>query len=270
MFSQFVPLAIFVCSLPLVAQAIRVIEIDKGWTLQSKPLGWGEIVPSASEISGERSSVNLVLECKKAWLAYSCRNVPCKVTPCVTAASGEVYVRKIDPPTFVAGLSTKLEALWKRKARAPVTLAARAGGSPNDAFLLQDERGVHWGPSLHRVLEGKYCFRLSHLWKDVELKTFTFEWDRGVDPEGIAKVGDLAPGGYLLEKGLNGSCTPDPESLPAWVVIAAPDGFAKLNPEWQKSAKWLEQLSSEGASVATVTTARQGVLATMAEIVEGP
>ena len=83
-------------------------------------------------------------------------------------------------------------------------------------------------------------------------------------------MADLAPGGYLLEKGSNGSCTPDSEASPAWVVIAAPDAFASLNPEWEKSTRWLEQLSSEGASVPTVTTARQGVLATMAEIVEGP
>jgi hypothetical protein len=251
----------------LAAESVKVIEADSGWTSQSQSVAAGGTVQADGPISGAASSKNLVLDCAQSGrLAYSCKTKPCTITACSKMPSSDSEVRLIDPPvTFLGSL---WDGFMKRRARAPVLLAARAGGSPNDALLLQDDRGIHWGPALRRVLEGSYCFRISYLLDGSEAKTFQIGWDRSVDPEGLAALPGLTPGGYRIEKGSSGSCNPDPEASQAWVVIAPTNRFAELSADWQKAVKWLDELSAGGASPQTVTTARQAVLAGLAEVLE--
>jgi hypothetical protein len=237
-------------------------------------------VAAGADLTGTASAANLVLDCRQfGTRAYSCKGAACKVGVCAEKADG-VNVLSLDPPpSILAGVipgwtpgvvQHVADFFLTRESRAPAILAARAGGSPNDALLLQDNKGVHWGPALKRVLEGSYCLRVSHLSATPDTKTLMIEWDRAVDPEGAVAVAGLAAGGYALEKATSGTCSPDPEASPSWVVVVPQARFAQLESQWEQTANWVGQLADQGASQPTLTTARHMVLAAIAEVVEKP
>jgi hypothetical protein len=118
------------------------------------------------------------------------------------------------------------------------------------------------------VLEGSYCFALTRLGNEREKKTFKIDWDRSIDPEGAVPVPGLKPGGYRLEKGSAGACTPDPEASPAWVVIASAEQFKAMTADWNNALNSFEQLTTAGASLAAIVRTRHAVIAGMAESVE--
>jgi hypothetical protein len=177
-------------------------------------------------------------------------------------------------PPAVGILSTIPGAEWfvknflVREASSPAILAARGTGGTNDAVLLQDEKGVHWGPAFRRVLEGSHCFRVTHLGSAGSTHTFNIQWDRRVNTEGAVPVQDLTPGGYLLVQGRGDTCAADPDADPAWVVIAPSSRFPELEAEWQKTEEWVDMLDAQDADSPTLTTVRHAVLAAMAELLE--
>ena len=249
--------------------AVVLSAAPRGWTINGKPIG-ATINPGDEVVA--RGAGELELSCLKPdrlLLVYSCRSQTCRVRACELAGEG-IEVRK---PIRLAGslpwLPDSLERLFFRRPNPPpVIAAARAGGNPSDAVLLQDARGVHWGAALTRILEGRVCFRLMPLPESSNRAlTFAFDWDRAVDAEGISSVPAVAPGLYTLEKGVagaGGACQRDPEAVPAWVLVVQGADFARLNPEWQQRLTSIDDLERAGATLAAVTTIRQAALADLA------
>ena len=262
------------------AQEVRVLQAGAGWSSPKGPISKAvKSVPADADLTGTASAANLILDCQRfGWRLYSCKGAACKIGVCADSAPGVNVLPMNPPPSMLAqlvpgadGLKRLADYFLTREIHAPAILAARAGGSPNDALLLEDAKGVHWGPALKRVLEGAYCFRLSRLGAAAsESKTFMIDWDRAVDPEGIVPVAGLSPGGYVLEKALSRSCASDPEATPAWVVVAPQNRFSQLAPTWEQAAQWAGELEGQGAGLPAVATARHTVLAAMAEVVEKP
>ncbi len=247
----------------------KVISADDGWTADSKKLIRGRELPASAIVTFKKPTNGkasaLVLDCPGEGIHfYSCPTGSCKPSICGDKADG---VLKLSEES-AHGPMKRISALFEeREPKNYVTAAARAGGSPTDALLLSDSRGIHWGPALRRILEGHYCLIVQHLGKQQAAKTFLINWDSAVDPQGITPASGLAPGGYRLEKGAVENCRADPESVPAWVVIAPEGEFKKLNGDWSRTVTSLDKLS-EVSTLSTVAAARHAFMASMAEIVE--
>jgi hypothetical protein len=235
----------------------------------------GQPIPNLLNRNDEivaRAAGELELTCfepERVVLVYSCRSQSCRVKACDLTGEGMDVRRPIRLVGVLSGFQEWTKWLFVRRPIPPVIAAARAGGNPADAVLLQDARGVHWGAALTRVLEGQVCFRLSPLPESSNrVQTLAFEWDRGVDAEGISAVPGLAPGLYALEKGAagaGGACQRDPDAVPAWVLIVQGGDFGRVNPEWQQRLAAIDDLERSGATLAAVTTIRQAALADLAQ-----
>ena len=247
----------------------KVISADDGWTADAKKLTRGRELPASAIVVFAKPSTGkasaLVLDCPGEGIHfYSCPTGSCKPSICGEKADGVLKLSAESGHGPLKRISTLFE---EREPRNYVTAAARAGGSPTDALLLSDSRGIHWGPALRRVLEGRYCLILNHLGKQQAAKTFIINWDSALDPQGITAASGLAPGGYGLEKGLGEVCKADPESVSSWVVIAPESEFKELSADWSRTLVSLDKLS-DVSSLSTVTAARHAFMASMAEIVE--
>jgi hypothetical protein len=246
------------------AQSGQVILGGTGWTANGKLLARGTAV--RGEVSGTPEAGDLVISCGDAWLLYRCANGACKATACSRNVTGNARVKDL-------GVLDKMaEFLLTREPKEPQTLGVRGGGNPNDAVLLTDAKGVHWGPALNRVLEGKYCFLLAPLPAGPG-GAFTLDWDRAIDAEGTgaslkgASLKGVAPGVYRLQKGSGtaASCKPDAEGSVAWVAIADAARYPKLNTAWKQQVAKFAELEDAGVSVAVVTTLRHAALAQLAD-----
>jgi hypothetical protein len=240
------------------------------WTVEGNafPTKKGERPLKLADRIVAREPGELELSCtikgEEIILVYSCRSQTCRASVCDTIGEG-MEVRRAG---LLRGLRDWLSARATREPSLPVIAAARAGGGPSDAVLLQDARGIHWGPALNRVLEGRSCFRLSPLpEKPNATITFAIDWDRAVDPAGVVRVPDVAAGLYALEKGTaatTGNCGRDPDAAAAWVLIVSAADFARLNGEWGEQRKSIAALEQEGLSPAATMNIRHAALAYLA------
>lgn len=258
-------------SVSFAAEGIRVVRADEGWSLGARQLKPGDPLAATAELKGTPATP-LILDCgKSGWLSYSCSREQCRVPVCSTQVEG-VAVQRVD--VHAAGAETSsslgdmLAALLKRDRRAPQTLGVRSGGNPNDAIVLASGNAVHWGPALTRVLEGRYCFRLASLPAGGAARTFTLEWDRATDREGIAPMPNLPPGVYSLEKGKSDCRFDDPDSAAAWVLVAPDADFGRVDAQWKAYAASIRQLEQSGTSPAVLSTVRHAVLSALGDSIE--
>jgi hypothetical protein len=247
---------------------IVVITAQPGWSIGKKTLQRGDPLPAFADLIGTAEAGDLVLKCGQAgWYAYNCGGKSCRVPVCAAQVAG-VKVTRSDPgvPVWREKADLMLLALMGHEPKDAPTLGVRGGGNPSEAVLVQTIQGVHWGPALNRVLEGRYCFRLSSLPAGPS-KTFTLDWDRSVASEGIASVPGLTPGLYSLDKGSrpDGSCDFDPDATPAWVIVASERDFKRVGEQWKESAAWFQQIEQSGAGPAVVVTAHHAALAFLAD-----
>ena len=252
----------------LHAQA-KVMKADAGWTVKSKTLLRGQQLPVSEPIVFTKTNPGkasaLLLDCPGEGIHfYACPSGSCRFTACGNNASAKLG----NPVSASHGVRKRLsELLDDREPHGYVTAAARATNIPNDALLLSDSRGIHWGPALRRVLEGRYCITLKRLGAQSKPTSFTVNWDSSVDPEGVMPVLGLQPGGYSLEKGRHDSCKTDADIPPAWIVITAQPQFGTLNADWLRTTSELEKLA-DVASPDAILTARHAYLAGLADVVE--
>lgn len=238
-----------------------------GWFVKDARLHHGEMIDLGVELVGRKPNNDLILKCPTppGAVSYSCRGETCRVKACELNAPG-VTVHQLG---MLARLSEWLGAGFEREPVEAVIAAARAGGNPTDAVVLLDARGVHWGPTLTRVLEGRSCFRLSALpaRSPNQSRSFELDWDRAIDSEGIAPIAGMTPGLYAFEKGdstVGGTCARDPDATPAWVLVAPGSDFERLTAEWKQRAASIGQLEASGAGLSVITAARHGALADLA------
>lgn len=251
--------------------SIQVIDADRGWMGAGRKLARGASLAPNTPLTAQESG-DLLLNCGTSGLvSYSCRNGPCRAEACALRGEGVV----VQPVNLkAAGFPDfGLTALFTRQPKAPILAVARAGGNPVDAVVRQAPDGVHWAPALNRILEGDYCFRVSHL--PVEdnrrAQTFTIHWDRTVEPEGVAATLNLTPGLYLIEKGTpsaDRACMLDPDATPAWVLVVPQAAFDRMNTEWKDNLARLAQLERSGAPISVVSTVRHALLASLADTIE--
>jgi hypothetical protein len=248
--------------------AVVLSAAPREWTVNGKPIA-ATINPGDEVVA--RAAGELELSCVKperVLLVYSCRSQVCRVRACELTGEGMEVKRPIRLADRLSAFAEWTTSLIRRRPIPPVIAAARAGGNPSDAVLLQDARGVHWGGALTRVLEGRVCFLLNLLPESSNRAlTFAFEWDRAVDAEGISAVQGVTPGLYALEKGAAGvadACQRDPDAVPAWVLIVQAGDFGRVNSEWQQRLASIDDLDRSGATLAAVTTIRQAALADLA------
>jgi hypothetical protein len=255
--------------------SVRVIGGGKGWLYNGRELARNQRVPVTATLSGT-GATDLVLDCgQSGWYAYSCGGSTCRVPVCSSKVDG-VVVRRVDPyawsgPAHKATLGEMLHSFFEREPKSAETLGVRASGSPNDALVMAASEGIHWGPALNRVLEGRYCFDLMRLpvaAREVT-QTFTIDWNREVDREGVARVLDVKPGTYIITKGrpdVDGPCHfDDAESGAAWVVVVPQARFESLSSQWKSYSTGLRQLEQSGTSPDVVATVRHAVLSSLAD-----
>jgi hypothetical protein len=154
----------------------------------------------------------------------------------------------------------------------PVVAAARAGGNPNDAVVLQRDAEIHLGPALRRVVEGTYCFQLKRLPSSGDIRTFTLAWDHSTDAEGIVQLPGLKVGAYELAKGTagaTGACQLDDDGVPAWVVLAPESEFRRATADWNGYRDSLTELENSGAPQSLVMAVRRAAHSGIADSVEG-
>jgi hypothetical protein len=242
----------------------RVLSADSGWTANGQRLLRGMTIDSKSTLASDAIG-DLILECDQGTLYYKCTTSKCEKVefcPKEPVKNAGVEIRPI-------GLRARLSALLTREPREPVLAAARAGGDPNDAVLLLDERGVHWGPALARVLEGKYCLRLEPVPSSATPpRSVTIDWDRALDSEGVGAAAGVQPGLYSLQKGtpaIGGACQADTDGTTAWVLIASGKEFPTLNATWKEQAAVAADLERSGATRSSVTAVRHTALAGLAD-----
>lgn len=166
-----------------------------------------------------------------------------------------------------------LGRLVEREPAELAVAAVRESGGPADAVVMQTPEGIHWAPALTRVLEGHYCFRLSHLPADAgAVRTFTLDWDRTIEKEGIAPVPNLAPGVYRLEQGrpeANASCAATASVSDVWVLVVPQARFDQVNKQWREDSTQVDDLEQSGASTSAIATLSHAILAWLAESVDG-
>jgi hypothetical protein len=247
------------------AQSRRARVVNPGkWTIGGRDLARTALLAEGAELT-TNAGEPLLLECPGVLIEYSCRQSPCKLLACDKTGSG-IVARTIEVRRLLLDLSFDLSHLFTREARAPIIAAARAGGNPGDSVLLLDDRGVHWGPALTRVLEGRYCFRMAPLPANQRKPTtFALNWDRAVDPEAAVALSGVGPGLYSFEKGRDGTCDADPDAVPAWVLISPAADFQRLNALWRNQAPKFAELEAAELELSTVRTLRRAVLSTLAD-----
>jgi hypothetical protein len=128
------------------------------------------------------------------------------------------------------------------------------------------------GPALNRVLEGKYCFHFTPLppGDPKASKQALLDWDRSTDTSGIVQLPGVQPGLYTVEKSASeaaGNCQFEPESTPAWVLVANTSDFPGLTTQWKSLLGKLRDLEDEGASPTVLLTLRHAALAHLADSV---
>jgi hypothetical protein len=241
-----------------------VVSAGKGWRVNGTLAQRGKALADSDKVSATGESAGqLIIDCKRAWVVYSCRD-NCQGPPCLNktnAAPKDILSEDLGP------FAQFTEKFLRREPRETAVLGVRAGGNPTDAVLQLEPKGVHWGPALGRVLEGRYCFRLTPL-PTGAARNFAMEWDRSVEPEGIAAVPNLTPGVYSMQKGTpqsGGACELDPESTPAWVAIAAAQKFLAINAEWKLRSSDISQVERSSAGPAAAALLRHAVLASFDE-----
>jgi hypothetical protein len=256
---------------------IRVDLATKGWYLGTRPIARGDALSAIAELTAKEPG-DLMLECGSAGVVlYTCAHASCTVPACSTHVEG-VAVRRLDTggsPRDVTSfpmLSGMFASLHRRQPKAPDTLGVRGGGGVNDAVVFESAGTLHLGPALRRVLEGRHCFRLMRLPAAGPAQTFTLDWDRAVESEGLAQIPNLVPGAYSLEMSrANALCEfGDPDSPPAWLVVTSHADFARIGGQWQSYAAWLRELEQSGASPAVVIAMRRAILSSLGDAVEKP
>jgi hypothetical protein len=259
------------------ATPIRVDLSTGGWTLGTRPIVSGNKLSALAALTAKEPG-DLMLECGSAGaILYTCAHVPCTVPACSTHVDG-VAVRRLDTGaaprdlTSFSTLSGMFTSLRKRDPKSPDTLGVRGGGGVNDAVVFTNAGALHLAPALRRVLEGRHCFRLTRVPPAGPPRTFTLDWDRTVESEGLAQVPNLAPGAYSLEiSRANASCEfNDPDSAPAWLVITTQADFARTGEQWKNYTAWLRELEQSGASPAVLLTVRRAILSSLSDTVEKP
>jgi hypothetical protein len=254
------------------AQQAQVVWAGRGWYQVSNGksllLARNGTLNDGDTLNGGKESGDLILKCPRdVVLVYSCTSEKCNAQACKPEKFSGLRVTQI---SFLL----KLPSLLEREPEATAAvLAVRGTNGPGDAVVLQTPQGVHWGPALTRVLEGRYCFRLAHLPNGSGgPREFTLDWDRSVEKEGIAAVPNLAPGLYRFEKGApaaNGACGVDAGSAPAWVLVTPQARFAAIDKQWEEDSAKIDDLEQDGVSTAALTALRHAALATLADSVEG-
>jgi hypothetical protein len=256
----------------LCAQAterVTVISAGGGWLWQGHLLARGTPLDQKATVTGNAAAGELIVECPNlGWISYSCKRKDgsCDVSMCAVNVP-DVNSQRMGEWYNPRRLTT---ALFQREPKEGVTLGVRSGGNPADAVLLQNAQGVHWGPALNRVIEGRYCLRLNPLPAPARpaSQVFPLEWDRDTDPEGFGQASSLAPGLYTLNKGkpgAGGGCNVDPDETAAWVLIAVEPQFAQLNAQWKEKATDLAQLERAGTPPSVMANLRHAVLAALAD-----
>jgi hypothetical protein len=256
---------LFALSLFAQSQPPRLVSSGKGWLIDGHLTTRGTVLPETSVVSGTVNDGELIVECPKGWIQYMCGD-KCRFPPCFDKTDTKPAVGKITVKELGMG-SRFLNALVVREPKDVVTLGVRAGGNPSDALLLEDARGVHWGPALNRVLEGHYCLRLIPL-PSGPVRTFSLDWDRSSDSEGVGAAPNLTGGVYSLQKGTPGSgsaCTVDPDSVPAWVTILSQDQYANAIAVWKTESARITQIERSRAGPDAAAILRHAVLASLAD-----
>ena len=264
-----------ICTLLLIASAhvgsaqppgnVFVLSGPANWTSKGGPiratLNKGDVI-----VANEKGEMEL--DCaasNRGLVVYSCAEPPCQAQACELTGT-RMQIRQRGSLSQLAGW---VSALFVREPVRPVIAAARAGGNPSDAVLRRDARGIHWGPALTRVLEGRVCFRATVLPSRPSARpvTVTLDWDRGSDAEGVSQVAAVVPGLYSLEKGVvgaSGSCDQDPDAQAAWVLVVDNGDFDRFNAEWKQQQAAIAEVEGAGASTAALVTIRHAALAHLA------
>jgi hypothetical protein len=267
------------CGQTFAQDAAQVVHADPEWRTGGRAPQPGERIKLGTELRSS-SSGDLLLNCgRQGLVSYSCRSQNCAVQACSTQSTQGVVLRTVEPQAAgisasAAQLAAYFQGLFLRQPKTPVLAVSRAGGSPNDAILLQDAKGVHWGPALARILEGRYCFRLTTLTpgRTAAARNFTINWDRDVDAEGAIAVAGLAPGSYVLEKGMTSgnSCATDPDAAPAWVLITSSANFERASADWKQGQSKLNNLEASNLGPSVVATLRHALLASIEDSLGRP
>ncbi len=250
-------------------EGVTVIAAGQGWLSNRRLLARGtHLIPTAT-VTGNADAGEVIVQCPELrMISHTCQkkpsSEPCSVPVCDTKGNGDVVSRSYGYPQQLA------LALLRRQPKEGATLGVRAGGNPSDAVLLEDARGIHWGPALNRVIEGSYCLRLNPLPAPARAdpQIFILNWDRESDPEGVGQGRLPTPGLYALDKGkpgAGGACNVDPDDTAAWVLIAAEAQFAPQNAQWKGKATEFAQLERGGAPLSVMATLRHSVLAALAD-----
>jgi len=254
-------LPLLVAALPAQDQA-TVVSAGKGWTYNGKVLLRGQVIDKEHQLSADMPAGELLLDCPRALIRYVCDS-RCNVLVCVGQSSAAHIVE------FPAWAKSVVRPFLRLEPREVAALGVRGGGNPVDALLLMDVRGVHWGPALARVLEGRYCLRLTPL-PSGTARVFTIDWDRATDAEGVTPAPGVAAGIYSLDKGTPGApgvCTLENDARAAWVVVAPEAQFNRVNPGWKQRSAEIAQLERSDAGPDAAATLRHAVLASLSDSV---
>jgi len=245
-----------------------VVSSGGGWYQSGKLLLRNRTIEPNVPLTSVKNVGDLILDCgTRGWYVYKCAAEGCKPRPC---AEADEFGAKISRAMF-AHITEMFSPLVRREQAELAVAGVRGSGGPVDAVVYQTAKGVAWAPALARVLEGRYCFRLSHLpaASGSSALTFMLNWDRTVEKEGIAPVPGLAPGLYSLEQAANTSCAVDSSESAAWVLVVPQTAFEQTNKQWEDDSAQVDNLEQTGASVSAVTTLRHAILAWLAEPAQG-
>jgi hypothetical protein len=235
---------------------VRVISATGKWMLAGKVLARRDTLRSGDVVHLDGTG-SLLVECDRRELySYSspCPAPSCNVTVC--AKDGPAAGKTLGSNWTVSGLLT-------REPRDPVVAAGRAGGNPNDAVVLADERGVHWGPALARVLEGETCLRVTPVAATApSTRTVRFDWDRARDDLGTPPTPAPPSGLYEIQKGAAGAaCAADPDATPVWVLIVPAAQFERANGAWTTAAADVARFQNDGVPLPALVALRRATLA---------
>ena len=254
---------------------VRVLSSDGSWTAAGRALRRPDPIAADAALLASQPG-DVLLDCGSGgWLSYTCKTGNCQSRACALSGTNvvveKVQLRRADLLGDV--VESLADFLFKRQLRQPIVAAARAGGNPNDAVVVKDSKGIHFGPSLSRVLEGTYCLSLTPLPQGTAT-SLSIQWDRAVDAEGLVTADRVAPGLYQLEKGSAppgpSGCTADSDGAAAWVLVADAGQFPRLDTAWRSQLPAIAELEQAGVGRSTVDTVRHGVLAALAEALGRP
>jgi hypothetical protein len=252
----------------------RVVSSGKGWFRadDSRLLLRDDRLAVRDRLTGGKDGGELILDCgQRGWFTYRCESGTCtNVHVCAETNDGGA---KVERAPLLAHLTEMRVSLVRREPAELAVAGVRGEGGPSDAVVMLTPQGVHWAPVLGRVLEGRYCFRLAHLpaASAGPFRTFTLDWDKTVEKEGIAPVANLIPGLYGLEKGVpgtNANCRLDANVLPVWVLVVPSAAFDAVNKQWDDDSNQVDELEQSGAATSVLMTLRHAVLAWLADSVE--